>query len=750
MRRSFLLVLSVVVIGAAVSGCQSDAQKMDKGLAKTYQERYQHCLVSIERFKKYAGFDFVEEKGVCQCNGVECSGEQICNQYAQCKGIDSVNNEECDDGAKICISPKIGQICKDKRWSAPITCEGNDVCDPLVPGDSICASECSDTVCFHDDDGHYYEKCIDGTYENVKTVCQNASCTLGENNTSNCGECKNGEARCQDEISAIICENGRWPNKNDIDISKINNCVLCENDKCYKKPICMTVLETGIVNVVSIATDGGRNEVPCNGICENGVCVEPCEDGTYKCINDGQIRKCSGNNWNDAGNCPGGCKEGVTPKTYENDNAAKAELCTECLKSEYKCEDGKIYACTNEHWGDEVISTCPTECKENGAVQPISDGAVVAALCASAPEPCDAGTYKCVDKKIYACTNEHWDNEVISTCPSECKENGVVQPISDGAVVAALCAPESCEDGTYKCNEGQISECSSNTWNNAGKCTDGCSGDETPRQFENDAEAVAALCACKENTYKCVDKNIYKCTGKQWSDEVNLTCQSGCKENGAVQAISGGAVEAALCACEENTYKCINGQISRCSDNNWNDAGICLGKCKGEVTSQPVNDVETAKAELCADGSEPSACDGDYYYVCKKNESVGKCSFESGINEDECPGVADVDMLMINSNDKSFSLCSGGNWNAKCDEFPDKLEGNLIERQNEVCTNPVGYSICFGGCACEQFDDSFDGKYYVNLSNAHNYQAMTQFFVIWEEDEDGEQGTCELCINTDY
>ena len=182
MYRKLLFSLAIISIGVSFLGCQSDAQKMDKGLAQEYQDRYNSCLDSVKKFSRYAGFGFIEERGVCQCNGNECHGGQICNQFAQCEDINSVK-KECTEGEKICVSPTIGQICnKNNRWEAPIACEGNNICNSQAEGDSICAPKCSDNGCFQDEKGAYVKKCHDGNYEDEIMECGNVSCTLGENN----------------------------------------------------------------------------------------------------------------------------------------------------------------------------------------------------------------------------------------------------------------------------------------------------------------------------------------------------------------------------------------------------------------------------------------------------------------------------------------------------------------------------------------------------------------------------------------
>ena len=270
MNRQPFYTLAVLLVGVSLLECQSEHQKMTNGAAKEYQDRYNNCQDSVEKFSRYAGFDFVEEKGVCKCNGSECQGSEVCGPHVVCEAQDIEIKTECKKGDKICISQKIGQVCEDDHWSKPINCEENTVCNTKVQGDDqICAQECIVGYCHQEADGFsYFHACDDGKYAKTGTLCtasknkeQKTPCILLENNTSECAECLEGESYCIDSKNADICKNGRW--KNDLE------CTMCLENECYSTPLCVNKPDNGGSEVL-ITSGSGKQIVlkTCDGGCD--------------------------------------------------------------------------------------------------------------------------------------------------------------------------------------------------------------------------------------------------------------------------------------------------------------------------------------------------------------------------------------------------------------------------------------------------------------------------------------------------
>ena len=118
MSKQTIWTLSILCCaGFAMLGCQSDYQKMDKGLAEKYQNRYNMCKQSLitNDFEGYVGFGFEREIGACECNGQLCEfGCRANGECAECQELEM--NKKCEeDGFVQCNK---GKIVKTKCYFA--------------------------------------------------------------------------------------------------------------------------------------------------------------------------------------------------------------------------------------------------------------------------------------------------------------------------------------------------------------------------------------------------------------------------------------------------------------------------------------------------------------------------------------------------------------------------------------------------------------------------------------------------------
>ena len=734
MRRSFLLALSVVVIGAALSGCQSDAQKMDKGLAKEYQERYQHCLKSIERFNKYAGFDFVEESGVCKCNGVECNGGDFCSPTAACEK--TIIKPECTDG-KICISQTIGQVCKDGHWGAPVNCkDSGEVCNTEVQGASVCAPACSNDFCTQDKDGvGSMYKCIEGGLYDEPKLCKDTdtdiidkdkkdvSCTFNfDNNTSACGDCRNGDVQCVDDNTAKFCENGQWSNEIPNKSNKYLDCsISCEisdgPDKCYNTRTCFKEMDSGRSLVAILTESGELKEVEtCTNTCKNGACViEP--EKPVECP-----KSCTNG-------CEGTtdiCKEEPEPSVECQDPCPPGEACNDitgytckCTVGFYKCENKKIYQCNDDGWAEIAGIECSFGCTDAAPSNDISDETrleKIYCLSSGGDKTCD-NNFSCNDYMVKCQSGDDFidinDASNVSVLKNELENLG--------------CAYDSANNRIY-CGKQ-----SGDTIDN----TDGCCDAEQTYCFGG-------------KTYDCKSKKLEqntncddKCAGKNDGTTVNCgpSCQNSCSDGEECNESTGYE-----CQCKLGYFKCEDGYIWSCNiDHEWIKGKLdCANGCKAGVGPKSANSIgngttDDLKKMFCADGSD-EVCDSSVYYVCKDNGRVGKCS--SGADVNGCADVDDADMLMINT-DNSISLCRSRQTLA-CDAFPDGLVNDLMRLQTKKCSGTVEAKSIQLACDCNS-NITFDSWYYIYMDTG-GYRSLVKFYA--QYDGNG-SGTCNLTISGD-
>ena len=492
---------------------------MHHGLAREYQDRYNSCITSAQKFSRYAGFGFVEENGVCQCNGKECGGNEVCSPHGICEKLNIIK-PECEENSKTCISPTFGQICRkndhgELKWSEPKTCTGNDVCNTNV-GSDICGQYCSVNVCHQKDGKAYYSECVDGSYIERQCWDPNVSCTKNDYNTSKCGECRNGYKDYKDEQVVGICVNGQWV-----------ECIWYEDDNCYTQQQCVNNTNGG--SEILLTTDDGiqiiKNECEygCDGDhCTNNAVKLPCVEDIRRCVVN-TLETCHYGHWVVDGLCANQCNSDSTACNPECDGDAK------------KCEDDSEYYCDDGKWVKGQL--CTLGCNGNVCAEQVSEGS--------------KGSVECKDNVLIICNDGDWET---TNC-------------SDDAPCNAALRKCQCTEGDKKCDGNFLKICNaSGGWDKHDCGSAGC-------------DPVSAACRssseCNAGTYKCQDGNIYQCSDHNWSP-TTLSCSNGCNADGSIDSFnSSDSAMQNMCACDDGVYYCVNGEAFQCNGGKLTVASGC-------------------------------------------------------------------------------------------------------------------------------------------------------------------------------
>ncbi len=635
MNRKPFYTLAVLLVGVSLLGCQSEPQKMIKGAAKEYQDRYNNCLDSVEKFSRYAGFGFAEEKGVCQCNESVCSGNETCNVHGKCEKIEP--EPECKKGQKICISPSIGQVCEDGHWSEPINCEENKVCNTKVKGDEqICAPECDVGYCHQEADGvGMFTKCKNGEYNDVISCAEennnvnNVSCTFDrDNNTSKCGMCLDG-IYCIGNQNAKICKNGTWGD--DLE------CTMCLENECYSAPLCVNKPDTGGSEV--LITSGSGEQIvlkKCDGGCDDSGTdckdnrASGCKVGDKRC-DEKALEVCRYGIDNDENNgvwsvdlCTGGMEcDPVALKCVCRADSPECKSSTECPEDcPNDCTNGKcnkpglecLIRCAVDE--DVDIDSCTCKCKANATR--CDNDEEIACIDGSWGTPVSCNRLGCADSKKCKTSSE-------PQCPSECPD-GEECDINNGEC--------KCKEGYYKCVDGSVKQCTDNRWNEILKCQDGCLDVDPFADLDDDDEIGedelrktfcenSAVNRCESDGYLCSDAHLIQCTTKDGLKDVDSNFVDvgdyefqNCIKNSNGKyycAFSNDTGMTNKHCCVSGNYYCFDNEAHYCDDGSFDPAVACI--CEGE-NGDIVN---------CPAAPEPESCTPEDSYLCSAEHTIMQC-----------------------------------------------------------------------------------------------------------------------------
>ncbi len=741
MIRKQLVSLATLSIALSFLGCQSDAQKMTRGAAKEYQLRYDNCIQSVEHFRRYAGFDFVEEMGVCQCNGTVCTGEEVCNIYGKCEKIKTDDTPECKGEERICISPTMGQICENNKWSKPINCaQDNKLCNYKIQGNHqnedssealdeaqkealyrnrICLEECGGDICGKDDNTTntmvFY--CENGVITHEKNCESKVSCTWNvDHDRAECGECLDGDIKCTDNQKGIqTCINGQWTDR--------ETCVLCADGKCYQQICADNKDSSGGSETIYITEDGKHAVKECINGCNDAHTdckdqeTKECEPGSIKCEDD-ELMTCQYNNdlstniWvkefcangcNEEKNackpeCTPGAKEcggnifkecdssGKWSKTDCGDAGCNDDGCNskgpDCTDNEKKCDNNQEWSCNNGTWVGG--NTCDHGC--NGK------------SCAK----CEPGETQCVGIQIKTCTDGVWSN------PHDCDEGKVCI----GKECQLKPSYDKCKAGETKCDGEQIKTCTNGEWGNAENCPN---PEEVCKSETQECGSKLDPPICNEGETQCINKDkMQTCTNGEWGDpqecRVGETCQND------------------KCSCIPGKSKCWDGYKSICLHNNWVTPQECPYGC---------NEANTDCADSPSIPPQPT-CNSDWYYKCSGAEP-----FELKICQEKTDNscweskedilMLTIDMTIDPHKAHLYYNCAKTEPFAKCDlpEPPANFNKMLTDIQDDTCNvTASSNSVILENC---QFNSAALGAFslqsYVEFiaENISSYKSKVKF-----------------------
>ncbi len=673
MGRNDIFTLAILAIGMSLLSCQSDYQKMNSTLAREYQDRYNSCNISVENFSRYAGFGFVDELGVCNCNGDVCKGNEVCNMYGACSAPVFGADQECNDNDKICISPKIGQICIRQHWSAPINCDERGlVCNPQAPKNEVCAPKCSETICFEEYGKAKFAECPNESYGNVQscnTDGNERSCTYGNNHTSKCGDCKNDDLKTEGDVTKK-CINGQW-----------QDCLLFDDSNCYTHSLCANKSDDSGSEVI-VSDEKGPYAVQ--------ECTDGCNEDNSGCLNN-RIKKCEMSEIKCEGTELKTCIDGVFWKIsyddvncipeIETDCSEKCKPGEECTDGECKCAEPNSKKCeghdlmeckSDGSW--EKLESCLNGCDPEKNACKTSEPTECTINCGDFEE-CIDGTCKCTEAGLKKCegndlkecnSDGSWKSEncskgcdpeknaCITSEPTECTQNcGEFEECIDGTCKCT-------EAGLIKCEGNDLKECNSDGSWKSENCSKGCDPEKNACKTSKPTECTTN-CGdseeCIDGTCKCTEPNFKKCEGndlmKCKSDgswEKLESCLNGCDpEKNACKTseptectINCGDFEECIdgvCKCIVGKHICDDNILNICdSQQGWIKDSSCDLGCVDDVGGA------NARCKQCLDNQYK--CEQGDIYACKKGEWAM-------VDETRCTGDcnSDGDIITLNKED---------------------------------------------------------------------------------------------------
>ena len=413
--------------------------------------------------------------GECLNNNNRCNGQQ----YQQCKNgtyktilnCDSCSNNVCvrscselnkctqdtEDIATYCNAEGKIEFC-------PAGCTSDNLCINCKDGDQVFQADEND-ICF-------YKTCQNDLFPKDYTQCMDdhnnvVSCVKDSENKFSCGECKNGNIKCEQATSSCkcqICQNGQWiflcDNNNVSCKGSSDNysyCGDCLNGKksyymdgstCYYKECKSGTFGTPIKCSGDNSCKGSLSNYTECGECKNGniKCEQAtssckcqiCQNGQwiFLCDNNNVSCKGSSDNYSYCGDCLNGkksyymdgstcyykeCKSGTfgTPIKCSGGNSCKGSSsnytgCGECINGNTYTESSDICQYTQCISGvkDKTIHRCANSfsCKKTSGKY-------------TACGDCRNKTTKCENSRLYTCTDGVWPIEG-TICPKGCNSNG--------------------------------------------------------------------------------------------------------------------------------------------------------------------------------------------------------------------------------------------------------------------------------------------------------------------------------------
>ncbi len=563
--------LSICINGSWLSSaCPNNALCATETTCGVCHEGDKRCIAGTSNDGK-ASID-VCEKGAW--NHLEDCETILCDATGKQCGICHGTSAECIDNEKTGVG--IYYECKENTWLNSV-CTNNVSCEKhpkLDDNDEVVQGEYISEKCGECHDGD--TKCNDGklsTCENgqwgAEKTCENDySCNAV---ATACGECVNGSTKCENGIRSI-CVHGNWTNS-----ATCSNNASCNSDnadcgECNNEDIKCDLYETG--------ADESKTTKAILVKCVNGKW--PAEVDIVK---DNEIN-------NESNYLVQECDVNIC--------AANGKLCGTCEDKVTKCIMGSKYTCNAGTWGDAVACSGNASCKST----------TECGDCINNDKHCVPGAEDSIKAYTETCYNGVWVKDVAGTCDSNKCDS-------------TLKACEACADGKSECVtvEGEvisstIRTCVGGKWEYM-VCPSGeCISQDNPNEnsyckdLETSSGETSIKCSEGDPTIICSLGKLYQCAAGKYI--VHEPCSSG---------------------------KCLNDQ--KCADS--------CDKENGKVISCN-NDIKTKIGikTICSDGLEKVVSCVD-----KSCNKIGDNCGEECIN----------DYLKCHPSDKNKGyVCENGKW----------------------------------------------------------------------------------------
>ena len=572
--------------------------------------------------------DFKTDKDHCGNCETKCNSDEYCDA-GSCKKNSGPDTPECDEQTKPECSGKTERtVCEDGKFVIK-PCAPKETCS-----DGACVVPQDETECSPED----YKVVCDVSGE-ARIVCSEEGKTVREECPDG-RSCVDGECRasctedmmssCEGDV-ATRCEKGLVIHEDCAAkgmACAVGECIPLTN-LCISETFQVKCREDGKAQIV--CRNGLEVEEPCQEgeKCEGGVCQIPgetCEDGTSKCLDDKNVKKCV-------------------------DGAYVSEFCGEgfvCLDDECKPSDDPDKCLGNEPMcGD---SEHKIECQDGKRVSvPCKEGKV-----------CDKG--ECVDPVV---PGSNCDDTFVQYCLDETSA-AVCQA---GTVVSVPCGDKICQLGTCSdkpCGEDFTAECASD--DSLRVCREGavkvekCEGETVCLNGECRELGEGDTCKPDEFSSVCLDKTEYYVCG------------------------AGNTIEKKAC---ESTQVCLNGMCSECDPETFaktcdpnDETGNRFIECVEDETT-PGLYVKKAQAcpksmSVCLEGACVE-CDPQSYKAHCSGNAESKCSTEGKILVTPCTG----DLKCVEGFSECTSKCTTA---ADCPTRDDGLKYLCVSNQCELQT----------------------------------------------------------------
>ncbi len=590
------------------------------------------------------------DNATADCSTGECKIAQCSAPFADCNGVDSDGceaNLHSMDNCGACNTPCTGPgpaqytcatgVCKVDKCTAPLTadCDGVEAngCEVDLTTLNNCGA-CGVTC----DRNHATPTCAGGT-------CAIAKCD------TNYGDCNS-----QDNDG---CETNL--------LTSAQNCGSCGG-------ACSTSHST-------------------NAACQNGLCVNTCDNGWADCngpqpgnLDDG----CETNIATDPSHC-GGCAKPCSTNNVPTLSCTNGVCDGACAPGYADCNSDKLSdGCEINLLSDvKNCGVCGHVCSNNGGTPSCVNGQCTIA--------CSPGHADCDGNVANGCeVNTTNDTGNCGSCGKVCS-----LPNASATCTNSLCAVASCATGYADCNHVASDGCeinTTNTVNNCGGCGTICSSANIPTPVCSGSKCTGTCAAgwadCNNNkqTDGCevhIDADVNNCG----------TCGKVCNLPNATEGCSGGQCTVMSCA---SGYMDCNGTASDgCEIHTAADVNNC-GSC-GKVCSLP-NASATCTNSLCAIASCANG-----YVDCNHTANDG-CEIDTTTNVDNCGGCGTVCSsanipTRVCSGSKCTGTCASGwadcNNNKQTDgcEVHTDADVNNCGSCNTVCSFANASATCTSG-AC--------------------------------------------------